>query len=268
LALGKKGFLAYNPDVTAVANASRTGAGGGKLIGSAGAYYSTPTEIAAGGISDVSDLVVVEGALVGTLEIEVSNTVDAEIAVSKDRWAVDDTVALPDIANDVTNRVVDTDDLEFIQGTGSTLSARLATDTPLPACTASGSGVGKTLTASANAVLTVDGVAVALNDNVLVKDQANKVDNGLYKCTTAGAAGAAFVLTRSTSMDATGECVPGTSVAITTGTVNGSKSFVLCGTPQVFGISRMRAGFGWIRLKFTYASGQGQISSRRVTKAS
>ncbi len=59
-------------------------------------------------------------------------------------------------------------------------------------------GVGATLTATANGVLTVDGVAVALNDRVAVFGEATQANNGIYLCTTAGASGAAYVLTRST----------------------------------------------------------------------
>jgi len=50
-------------------------------------------------------------------------------------------------------------------------SCRVATAEALPSCTASGSGVGKTLTGDSVGVLTVDGVATVLNDRILVKDQ-------------------------------------------------------------------------------------------------
>jgi hypothetical protein len=63
------------------------------------------------------------------------------------------------------------------------------------------SGVGATLTASANGVLTVDSHAVALGDYVLVTSESTAANNGLYKCTTAGAAGAKYVLTRAVQMD-------------------------------------------------------------------
>lgn len=47
----------------------------------------------------------------------------------------------------------------------------------------------KTLTASSAGVLTIDGVATALNDRILIKDQSTGSNNGIYKVTTAGAAG-------------------------------------------------------------------------------
>lgn len=103
----------------------------------------------------------------------------------------------------------------------------LASVAALPTCTASGTGVGKTLTASAVGVLSVDGVNVNLNDLILVKNQANAIDNGVYKCTTAGTAGVAFVLTRSTSFDANAELKYGTMVKVSSGLVNTSGYFYI-----------------------------------------
>ena len=48
-------------------------------------------------------------------------------------------------------------------------------------------GVGATLTAlAAGAIGTVDGYAVALGDRILVKDQTNQLENGIYALTTVG----------------------------------------------------------------------------------
>jgi hypothetical protein len=101
-------------------------------------------------------------------------------------------------------------------------AARLATAAALPTNVyANGtSGVGATLTATANGVLTVDGTTVALGDRVLVTEEAEGKKNGLYKCTTEGTAGAKYVLTRVPEMDQTGEFV-GATVLIVTGTAWG-----------------------------------------------
>jgi hypothetical protein len=106
-------------------------------------------------------------------------------------------------------------------------SCRVATAAALPACTAAGSGVGKTLTASAAGVLTVDGVATVLNDRILVKDQAAGVDNGIYKVTEEGTSLVAFVLTRATDADADAEVTAGMYTFATEGTANGDIAFVL-----------------------------------------
>lgn len=93
------------------------------------------------------------------------------------------------------------------QGIHTHTSCRLATAAALPSCTyANGtSGVGATLTATANGALTVDGVTVATNDRILVKNQAAALQNGVYVVTATGGASAVFVLTRSTDMDQAAE---------------------------------------------------------------
>ncbi len=101
----------------------------------------------------------------------------------------------------------------------------LATAAALPACTPAGTGVGHTLTADANGVLTIDGIAVELGDRLLVKNQVAGDDNGIYTCTTAGAAGAAFVLTRATDFDAAGEMTK-CSVLVRAGKTNGGKTYI------------------------------------------
>jgi hypothetical protein len=105
---------------------------------------------------------------------------------------------------------------------------RVATTGEL-AVVAAGTGATKTLTAAANGAITIDNIALALNDRVLVKDQTNTVDNGVYKVTTVGSAGAKYVLTRTGDFDGT----PATEVAagdyffVKTGTANASTGWVL-----------------------------------------
>lgn len=106
-------------------------------------------------------------------------------------------------------------------------SCDLATAAALPACTPSGTGVGKTLTANANGVLTVDSVASVLNDRILVQDQATGADNGIYKVTTEGTSGVDFVLTRATDADTDAKVTAGMFTFIAEGTINGDKGFVL-----------------------------------------
>ena len=106
-------------------------------------------------------------------------------------------------------------------------SCTLATAAALAACTASGSGVGKTLTGDSAAVLTIDSVATVLNDRILVQDQSTGADNGIYDVTTEGTGGVAFVLTRSIDADEDAEVTAGMFTFIEEGTINGDKGFVL-----------------------------------------
>lgn len=67
---------------------------------------------------------------------------------------------------------------------------------------------------------TMDGVALALNDLVLLKDQASAIDNGIYRV---GAGG----LTRDPASDTATELPAGTVVVVSEGTVNGDGMFML-----------------------------------------
>jgi filamentous hemagglutinin len=83
----------------------------------------------------------------------------------------------------------------------------LTNGTGLTATGRANSGQGATLTNSgANAALTVDGVTVSSTQRVLVYNQTNAYENGVYVVTDAGAPdspgpGSAWVLTRSSDMD-------------------------------------------------------------------
>jgi hypothetical protein len=68
----------------------------------------------------------------------------------------------------------------------------------------------------------LDGVSLAANDRVLLKNQATAAENGLYVWTASGSP-----LTRAADADAGGELTPGTAVSVTEGTVNADKVFII-----------------------------------------
>jgi hypothetical protein len=76
------------------------------------------------------------------------------------------------------------------------------------------------LTADAVGVLVVDGVTLSLNDFVLVKDQTNQADNGLYYVLTLGNGSTAWQLHRRSDSDSSPEINPGDSVSVSEGVVN------------------------------------------------
>jgi hypothetical protein len=94
-----------------------------------------------------------------------------------------------------------------VQGLDQKPTATVATTAALPANTyANGtSGVGATLTANANAALTVDGYAVAAGDRILVKNEAGAANNGLYVTTQPGTGATPYILTRDVEMDTAAE---------------------------------------------------------------
>ena len=106
-------------------------------------------------------------------------------------------------------------------------SVKLATAEALPACTAGGSGVGKTLIMNAVGILTIDGIATVLNDRILVKNQAVGSDNGIYEVTTEGTTSIAAILTRATDADQAAEVTAGMFTFAEKGSVNGDKGFAL-----------------------------------------
>lgn len=131
-------------------------------------------------------------------------------------------------------------------------SARVGTTGALPACTyANGAaGVGATLTANANGAFpAIDGVGVALNDRILVKNQASQPQNGLYRITDLGSAGTPWILTRATDADSAAEVTPGMFTFIEEGTALAKTGWVLGST----GATTM----GTTALAFTQFSGAG-----------
>jgi hypothetical protein len=111
-------------------------------------------------------------------------------------------------------------------------ACNLATTTVLPSCTYNNgaSGVGATLTATANGALSVDSVLTVANNRVLVKNQASGSQNGIYVVTQVGTAGTPFILTRATDYDTSGtgtnEIDQGDYVLVLAGTVNTNTSWV------------------------------------------
>lgn len=95
-----------------------------------------------------------------------------------------------------------------IQGLQPKPTARARTTAALPTNVYNNgvSGVGATLTGALSGALPAqDGVTLSVGDYLLVFNEATAANNGLYTVTVAGSVGAAYVLTRSTDMDASSE---------------------------------------------------------------
>ena len=90
------------------------------------------------------------------------------------------------------------------------------------------SGNGATLTnAGTQAVLSIDGLSLAIGSRVLVKNQTTNTMNGVYSVTNAGSISTNWVLTRVTELDNYVQFIRGITVNVFAGTVNGSKLFML-----------------------------------------
>lgn len=90
-----------------------------------------------------------------------------------------------------------------------------------------GTRTGNVFTLSANGAFTLDGIAAALNDRVLLKNQTNGEDNGPYTVTTVGNGSTPAQLTRSADADTSGEVNNGMFVFVNEGSVNQNSGWFL-----------------------------------------
>jgi len=87
---------------------------------------------------------------------------------------------------------------------------------------------GAVLLANANGALAAqDGVTMAVNDRILVKNQSTGADNGIYVVTSLGSAGTKWSFTRAVDFNTSEKVTSGATIPVTDGTANGDKLFVL-----------------------------------------
>jgi hypothetical protein len=130
-------------------------------------------------------------------------------------------------------------------------SVRVATTANLGATYVNGAG---TLTNSGSqAALSIDGVTLATNDRVLVKDQSTAAQNGFYKVTAVGNVSTNWVLTRTPDADAASELTSGAFTFTEEGTANGDNGYVMSTDGTVT--------LGTTSITFEQFSGAGQISA-------
>lgn len=146
-------------------------------------------------------------------------------------------------------------------------SVRSTTNTAIPSSVYDNgnNGQGATLTGAVNGAITIDGVSVAVNDRILLKNQLNAVENGVYVVTTVGDGSNPFVLTRSTDFDGNpiniGEIQRGDYVFTVEGTVNGGYGFVVIstgtGTDQEHVVGTGDINWSQVSQSQTYTAGDG-----------
>ncbi|HAT1796309.1 TPA: hypothetical protein JBL19_06265 [Legionella pneumophila] len=164
------------------------------------------------------------GALVTGL---LKNTVSAGVATlsravnASDYWAPGDVIILPGPptnGNDATTKdYVDS----IATGFSFVAPVTVATTANFTSTYNNGAaGIGATLTATSNGAINIDGVALVLNDRVLVKNQTATFQNGIYYVSQVGDGSNPAILTRSTDFDTPAEIVPGMLIPVLEGTAN------------------------------------------------
>ena len=148
-----------------------------------------------------------------------------------------------------------------------------------------GNGVGATLTNNgANAALVIDGVSLSNTARVLVYQQANAVQNGIYTVTNPGASdtpgpGVKWVLTRATDADtyviaSSAGLSEGSTVFVQSGDTGAGETYT-CNTPGVITFGTTNITFAQISSAQVYSAGTGlsltnttfSISNTAVTAA-
>jgi hypothetical protein len=140
---------------------------------------------------------------------------------------------------------------------------RVESPTPLTATYDNGmSGVGATLTnAGTQAALVIDGVALSLNDRVLIYTQTDPVENGIYYVSDVGSISTNWELTRATDADSYGLASPnalgeGSTVFVQQGDT-GAGELYLCNTVGTITFGTTPITFVQISSVQIYSAGTG-----------
>jgi hypothetical protein len=170
--------------------------------------------------------------------------------------------AAPNAATDIVNKTY----VDSIAATGVHYHEPVLVETPValdPVTYDNGTdGVGATLTnAGTQVVLTVDGVALANTNRVLVYNQANAVQNGIYVVTNPGSISTDWELTRATDADSYGIAGSdvlgeGSAVFVQAGNTGAGETYV-CNTPGVITFGTTDITFVQISSAQIYSAGTG-----------
>ena len=123
-------------------------------------------------------------------------------------------------------------------------------------------GVGATLTnAGTQVALVIDGVTVATNDRVLVYEQTNQTQNGIYVVTDTGSGSTNWVLTRSSDADtyvinSANGLSEGSTVFVQEGATGAGETYT-CNTSGVITFGTTNISFAQISSAQIYSAGTG-----------
>jgi hypothetical protein len=121
------------------------------------------------------------------------------------------------------------------------------------------------LTLEGAAPSTLDGRTLLINDRILVKDQTDNRQNGIYYVATVGS-GSNGTWTRAADADATGELKVGAQTYVKYGTVNGGSLWVLSNaTPPTIGASSINFTVAYSFFALPAAKITGQVTNSQIS---
>jgi hypothetical protein len=167
----------------------------------------------------------------------------------------------PAASTDITNKTY-VDGL-VASGVHFHTPVRLESPTPLTVTYNNGTaGVGATLTnAGTQVALSIDGVATAVDDRILVYTQTNATQNGVYVVTNIGSGSTNWVMTRSDDTDTYGIDSPnalsqGSTFFVTSGTTGAGEMYT-CNTVGTITFGTTNITFAQISSAQIYSAGTG-----------
>jgi hypothetical protein len=167
-------------------------------------------------------------------------------------------------ATDITNKTY----VDGLFSTGVSYHEAVVVETPSALVAVynqpngAGNGVGATLTNSgSNVALVIDGVTLSNTARVLVDNQANAVQNGVYTVTNPGNVSAQWVLTRSTDTNTYGLANPNTlgqgdAFFVSSGNTGAGRTYI-CNTSGTITFGTTNITFAQLSSAQIYAAGTG-----------
>jgi len=125
-----------------------------------------------------------------------------------------------------------------------------------------GLGIGASLTSTSNTSLTIDNVAVAVNNRVLVKNQSTGTQNGIYYVSASGSGSTPWVLVRAedSNNSIAGEMANGDFVFVVSGSLGAGTGWVL-NSASTTGTPTRAIKIGTDTVTYTQFSGQGTYTA-------
>jgi hypothetical protein len=165
-------------------------------------------------------------------------------------------VADPTLAQDAATKAYVDNALDGRAWKQSVKAATTAALANTPTYNNGTAGVGATLTAGSNGALPAqDGITLALNDLLLVKNQASALQNGIYKVTAVGDGSNPYVLTRATDNDTSAE-MRAASVFVEEGTTQADYQYTQTADTVTMGTTALN----WVLTSANSFSGHDMVS--------